>query len=147
MTDRHTSPATQPQNQPPGRPQNQPVLRFAGVLVFCADLAATAAYYRDALGLVLDWSADDHVGFHLPTAGDPRGAWVLLHQQDANAITPHELGTFAVDDVDATVARIEQAGYPVARQPSDAPWGVREAWIQDPNGYGLTITGPLRPES
>lgn len=117
-------------------------LRFDGMVIFCADIGTAAKFYADGLGLVQDWAADDHVGFHLPTAGNPTGAWLLLHQQ-TEAITPYELGTFGVDDVDATVARIEAAGYPVKGRPADAPWGVRQAWLTDPNGYGLTLNAPL----
>jgi catechol 2,3-dioxygenase-like lactoylglutathione lyase family enzyme len=118
-------------------------LRFDGMVVFCADIAASARFYADGLGLQKDWSDDQHIAFHLPTAGNAHGGWLLLHPQTADQHAPHELGTFVVDDVDAVVQRLERAGYPIGQQPQDAPWGVREAWVTDVDGYGLILNAPL----
>lgn len=121
----------------------RPGIRFDGLVVMCADPARSAAFYSDALGLVQDWADEHHIAFHLPTAGNPTGAWLLLHPRTEATVTPYELGTFGVDDVDAAVDRIARAGFPITRQPEDAPWGVREAAVRDPDGYGLTLTSPL----
>ncbi|SDR89923.1 VOC family protein [Microlunatus soli] len=118
-------------------------LKFDGMVIFCADISASAKFYADGLGLVQDWADDDHVAFHLPTAGNPTGAWLLLHPQTGPTITPYELGTFGVGDVDAVVDRVERIGARVTSRPADAPWGVREAAITDIDGYGLTLNAPL----
>ena len=46
----------------------------------------------------------------------------------------------AVDDIDATVAKLKAAGVPVEREPFEARtfWG-RQAMIKDPSGYGVSL--------
>lgn len=45
-----------------------------------------------------------------------------------------------VDDVDATVARMREAGVPVLREPLDVPWGERIAYVRDPDGNLVMLT-------
>jgi catechol 2,3-dioxygenase-like lactoylglutathione lyase family enzyme len=118
-------------------------IRSDGVLVFATDIARSAAFYENDLGLVKDWADGEHIQFHLPTAGDPKGAWLLLHPAGDSGLRPHSLGTFVVDDVDAVVERLRAAGHPITDEPHDEPWGVRQASVHDPEGYDLTLTTPL----
>jgi catechol 2,3-dioxygenase-like lactoylglutathione lyase family enzyme len=115
---------------------------FDGFVTFCEDITATARFYQDGLGLKQDWADEHHVAFALPTKGNPNGAWLLLHPKTNGANVPHELGTFMVDDLDAVVERIRSAGYRIVEEPTDQPWGVRQAAVVDPDGYGLTLTMP-----
>ena len=115
---------------------------FDGFVIFCADLPASARFYEGELGLVRDWQ-DGDISLHLPTKGDARGASLLLHRRHDGMPPPHELGTFAVDDVDSTVGRLRSAGYRISAEPADQPWGVRTAGVLDPDGYALTLTAPL----
>jgi predicted enzyme related to lactoylglutathione lyase len=115
---------------------------FDGFVIFCADVEASSHFYEGALGLVRESAAAD-INLHLPTKGNPEGASLLLHPRHDGMPGPHEIGTFAVDDVDDTVERIRSAGYRVSSEPADQPWGVREAGVLDPDGYGLTLSGPL----
>jgi predicted enzyme related to lactoylglutathione lyase len=118
-------------------------LTFDGLVIFCADLERSARFYEDGLGLKRQSSAGD-ILLHLPTKGDPEGAWLLLHQRH-DLSPPHYLGYFAVDDVDRTVERLRSAGHRISTEPNDQPWGVREAGILDPDGYALTLAARLRP--
>jgi catechol 2,3-dioxygenase-like lactoylglutathione lyase family enzyme len=119
---------------------------FEGFVVFCADVAASARFYEGALGLRRESAADDieaaDINLHLPTKGDPEGASLLLHRRHDGMPAPHQLGTFAVDDVDGVVEQLRSAGYRISAEPTDEPWGVREAGVLDPDGYGLTLSGP-----
>jgi catechol 2,3-dioxygenase-like lactoylglutathione lyase family enzyme len=117
------------------------MVTFDGVVAFAADIEVSAAFYR-TLGLEEDWRDDDHVAFHLPTQNEPKGAWLLLHPKTDDQ-PPHDLGTFRVDDVDATVLALKSAGQRILSGPGDAPWGVREANVVDPDGNGLTLVTPL----
>lgn len=118
-------------------------MRFDGLVIFCADIAKSAAYYKDGLGLVRDRADEHHIAFRLPTKGDPQGAWLLLHPTTGGDNPPHAIGTFVVDDVDAVIERMRAAGHTVTQEPADQPWGVREASVSDPDGYGLTLTSPI----
>ncbi|WP_020578495.1 VOC family protein [Actinopolymorpha alba] len=117
---------------------------FDGIIIFCADVAASAEFYEGALGLFRE-SADGDVTLHLPTKGDPQGAWILLHPRHDGMPVPHAIGTFAVDDVDSTIERLRSAGHRISSEPADQPWGVREAGVLDPDGYELTLTASLQP--
>lgn len=113
---------------------------FDGFVIFCADVAASARFYEETLGLRRESAAED-INLHLPTKGDPEGASLLLHPRHEGMPAPHELGTFAVHDVDGTVERLRSAGYRISSEPADQPWGVRDAGVLDPDGYGLTLSG------
>ena len=117
-------------------------ITFDGNIAFVADVQAAAKCYEDGLGLVRDWADDNHVQFKLPTKGNAEGAWLLLHRTSEES-KPQYLGYFTVEDVDATVSRLEETGFTITQQPSDAPWGVREASVSDPDGNGLTLNSPL----
>jgi catechol 2,3-dioxygenase-like lactoylglutathione lyase family enzyme len=119
---------------------------FEGLVIFCADVEKSAAFYEGMLGLRRQ-STDGDITLSLPTKGNPEGAWLLLHRRhEGMDVTPHELGTFTVDDVDGLVERLRSAGYQIMSEPTDQPWGVREASVTDPDGYGLTLSQPL-PQS
>ena len=45
-----------------------------------------------------------------------------------------------VDDVDATLERVEQLGGRVLGPPNDMPWGQRVAHIEDPDGDAVNLT-------
>ncbi|WP_163543214.1 VOC family protein [Occultella kanbiaonis] len=117
------------------------MVTFDGMVAFCTDIRASAAFYEH-LGLVEDWRDDNHIAFHLPTKNAPEGAWLLLHPRTDHQV-PHDLGTFTVPDVDATVAALRSGGYRILNGPADAPWGVREANVVDADGNGLTLVTPL----
>jgi catechol 2,3-dioxygenase-like lactoylglutathione lyase family enzyme len=121
-------------------------IAFDGLVVFATDMKAATRFYQDGLGLVQDWADGDHIQFHLPTRGNPQGGWLLLHPATPGSSSAH-LGTFTVDDVDATVGRLRDAGYPISQEPQNEPWGVREATVADPDGNGLTLATPLAADS
>jgi lactoylglutathione lyase len=54
-----------------------------------------------------------------------------------------ELFTY-VDDVDATVTSLRDAGVEVLREPEDMPWGERIAYVSDPDGNPVTLAAPSR---
>jgi catechol 2,3-dioxygenase-like lactoylglutathione lyase family enzyme len=47
-----------------------------------------------------------------------------------------------VDDVDATVALLRDAGVEVA-DPEDQEWGARHAWLHDADGRPISIYTPI----
>ena len=49
----------------------------------------------------------------------------------------------SVAEVDATVRKVQEAGFEVAREPWDATWGQRYAVVIDPDGYGVDLFAPL----
>ncbi len=134
-----------------------------------SDPAASAAFY----GAVFGWEVDEvdpaagyanvrlpGYGAHLaeldPTLPDrleeygaPEGfadvvGW-LAPIHPGNGDGPSHWGiTFAVDDVDASAAKVAELGGTVIVPPTDAPW-VRMAVIADPDGAPLTIATFVPP--
>jgi lactoylglutathione lyase len=45
-----------------------------------------------------------------------------------------------VPDLDVAHAAVRAAGHPLAEEPSDRPWGLRDFRLADPDGYYLRIT-------
>jgi len=52
--------------------------------------------------------------------------------------------SIAVDDVDATLGRVEALGGSVSGGPKDMPWGQRVAHVLDPDGNPVNLTQPVR---
>jgi uncharacterized protein len=134
-----------------------------------SDPAASAAFY----GAVFGWEVDEldeaagyanvrlpGYGAHLaeldPTLPDrleeygaPEGfadvvGW-LAPIRAGNGDGPSHWGiTFAVDDVDASAAKVAELGGTVIVPPMDAPW-VRMAVVADPDGAPLTIATFVPP--
>jgi lactoylglutathione lyase len=45
-----------------------------------------------------------------------------------------------VEDLDVAHAAVRAAGLPLAEEPADRPWGLRDFRLADPDGYYLRIT-------
>jgi catechol 2,3-dioxygenase-like lactoylglutathione lyase family enzyme len=45
-----------------------------------------------------------------------------------------------VEDLDVALAAVRAAGHPLAAEPADRPWGLRDFRLTDPDGYYLRIT-------
>ncbi len=56
----------------------------------------------------------------------------------------HELFVY-VEDVDATVAALRDAGASVLRTPADMPWGERVSFVADPEGNVVSLAAPASP--
>ncbi len=126
--------------EPTGR-----ITGIGGVFFKAHDPKALAAWYRDVLGLpleawggaalrsdaplrppVLVWSAfPDSTGYFAPSAGD-----FMIN--------------YAVDDMDALLARLRTHGVEVLKR-DDADANGRFAWILDPEGHKIELWEPKRP--
>lgn len=126
-----------------------------GVNLLCRDVAATAAFLRDALGLTLHRVSAD---FALARHGVGSGAALIQLHADASFRThplldllpenpPRGAGVqlylFGIDP-DAACARAEAAGGTVIEPPRDKPHGLREATILGPEGHAFSPALPCR---
>lgn len=119
-------------------------MKFAVVLLVCADLTRSRTFYREVLGLreggggSADWATFDLGG----------GAKLSLHAKtDLLAVRPGSLQLgFSVENVDTFVADCTQLGVPVFQDPYDEPFG-RVAVIGDPDGYPIQIASARAPKA
>lgn len=123
--------------------------RFDMIGIFVKDLGKMVAFYRDALGLEIEWDGQgpyaefkhEGIRFSMYERAKLTG---LLGQTPSY---PGGLnGTFelAIDlptsaDVDREFQRIVQAGAEAIYAPRDEPWGMRSSMVADPEGNIIEI--------
>lgn len=52
---------------------------------------------------------------------------------------------FEAPDVDAAAEVLWRRGVIFEQEPQNMPWGTRQAWFRDPEGYLVEIVGPWKP--
>ncbi len=129
----------------PAEPAAGRVTGLGGVFFRSKDPKALAAWYRDVLGLPVEPWGGAMLRYDAP--GHPQVlAWNPFPQSTGYFApsTREFMIDFAVDDMDAFLARLKAKGVePLKRDDSD-PTG-RFAWIVDPDGTKIELWQPLRP--
>ncbi len=110
------------------------------------DPEAALAFYRDALGLPVaqDVSSGGHRWI---TLGEPGRTQIVLSGPEAGRsaadgealeqlVAKGALGpwVFSTDDLDAVFLQASAQGAEVVQEPTDQPWGPRDAAFRDPSG-------------
>lgn len=119
------------------------------------DTAAAEEFYRAVIGWRTRDAGMPGLKYTLLSVGEVQmGGMMALPQEACNAgAQPGWMGYLAVDDADASVARIRQAGGSVLRAPEDIPGIGRFAVVADPHGAsfivmkGFSDEPPTRPAS
>ncbi len=120
---------------------DSPLSGIGVTVLFCADLDASTAFYRDALGATLV-NTDAQSAF-LDLAGSkvlllsPEGAVDLVDDSIATGAGTPATGELVclVDDIDEVVITLAQRGVAFLRGPEDRRWGMRTAHFTDPDGH------------
>jgi catechol 2,3-dioxygenase-like lactoylglutathione lyase family enzyme len=126
------------------------VARLAAIGIVTRDIAESVRFYR-LLGLdVPNPGEGPHHDVELP--GGVRLMWdtvELMEQLDPKREEPrgHRMAlAFECEspaDVDATYARLVEAGYDGKKEPYDAFWGQRYANVSDPDGNVVDLFAAL----
>lgn len=113
-----------------------------GVFFKSKDPKALAAWYRDVLGLKVESWGGAMLPYDAP-GHPPAVVWSPFSQTgDYMAPSPREfMVNFAVDDLDAIIARLESKGVKIIRRDDSDPNG-HFAWILDPDGTKLELWQP-----
>lgn len=115
-------------------------------------------FYRDVLGLEVSWGREggDYASFD---AGDGRGLAIFVRGHQAKAVGTEHLPTnvmaqdrfmlvFSTGDLDATCSELEDRGAEFITGPESHPeWGIRTAYLRDPDGTLVEINTPLPKEA
>lgn len=121
--------------------------RFVWVELLTTDAVAAKAFYSSVVG----WRMQDvptlSLTYTLLLAGTQQvgGLLPLSAQARSSGARPAWLGFVRVDDVDASVARLQRLGGRVQHAPVDIPGTGRCAVVADPQGALLNLFKPLRP--
>ena len=122
------------------------VTRFTSLQVWAADLAASAKFYGQFLGLELDEEPHQHTGnealhYDVAWGNFASGEYMLFHLAQAEPgqhTTGAQIG-ITVRDVDAVHQLAARFGVPVLERPHDGEYG-RNALYEDPDGNIVSVT-------
>lgn len=107
---------------------------IGGIFVVSKDPEALGAWYRDVLGIPLESWGGATFGYEAP--GHPSVAVWNAFPQGESYLEPSRrdfMLNFAVDDLDAFLARLEAKGVTILKRDDSDPNG-KFAWILDPDG-------------
>ena len=115
-------------------------------VVYARDVGAVVAFYeRLGFEVVFQFPAEGEAGYvgmrrdeselGVATYDSPRA---LAGVEPGGGGPRFELFVY-VEDLDAAVADLRQAGDTVLREPADMPWGERLAFVTDPEGNPVSL--------
>jgi len=99
------------------------------------DIAAAKRFYHDVLGLDL---LMDH-GWIATYGSDEQMAVQVSFASEGGSGTPVPELSIEVDDVEAALTGMRNAGFAIEYGPADEPWGVRRFYVRDPFGRLVNI--------
>jgi predicted enzyme related to lactoylglutathione lyase len=108
-------------------------MQIAYVNVFVTDLARATEFYRDKLGLALQFSSPEH-GYASFAAGGVRLGIAVVGPDQADLAGRHTGVGFEVADLQAEHSRLSALGVHFAMPPTKQPWGKWMALVADPDG-------------
>lgn len=108
------------------------------ILLRPADLGRTLAFYRDGLGLAVarEFGVGDHRGTVFHAGG---GFLEVSGSGGPPAGRPGVALWLQVRSMDGAVAELAERGVALARPPEREPWGLVEAWVDDPDGVRIHL--------
>ena len=118
------------------------VTGVGGVFVKSKDPKALAQWYREVLGLDVKAWGGAAMPFDAP-GHPPKVSWTAFPESEdyMSPSTREFMINFAVDDMDAIIARLTAKGVPILKRDDNDAFG-RFAWIQDPDGTKIELWQP-----
>ena len=95
------------------------------------DVRASQEWYRDVLGLGVNWIWEDSFG----SVGRDHVELFLYESDDPRPM----ISSVFVDDVENVLDHARSRGADIASELELKPWGVREFSVRDPDGHLLRI--------
>ncbi|MHA6645789.1 VOC family protein [Mesorhizobium sp. A623] len=103
--------------------------------VATADIPAAKSFYGDVLGLELLMD----LGWIATYGSSEKMTVQVSFATEGGSGTPVPDLSIEVDDVDAVLAAMAEAGFPAEYGPADEPWAVRRFYVRDPFGRLVNI--------
>ncbi|MDN5864339.1 MAG: VOC family protein [Gammaproteobacteria bacterium] len=92
------------------------------------DVDKARRFYQELLGLEVLMD----MGWIRTLGNDSQMATQLSVMSEGGSGTPVPDLSIEVDDIDAALERMREAGVPIEYGPADEPWGVRRFFVRDP---------------
>jgi len=117
-------------------------------IVLTPDLPRLQDFYQRVLDATeISRTPEEGPVFYLGLrVGDAELGLVATPDAEVNT-TPRIVLSAAVDDVDALLDRVEEAGGKLLGPPNDMPWGERVVHTLDPDGNAVNLTQSIEPAS
>lgn len=113
------------------------VQRIGAVAVYVTDMERARHFYGELLRLEEVEESDGKFAYEV---GDAR---LLLYPTEVGEgpVARHTRVEMWLEtiDLDTTVELLAECGTPILQEPSDGPWGTREAIVLDPDGYPIFL--------
>jgi predicted enzyme related to lactoylglutathione lyase len=112
------------------------------------DADASKAFYDKVVGWQFGEPVAEYQGYRMigrSDGGFAGGVLPLTDEMQQNGARPTWLGYVGVDDVDAAIAAIEQAGGKTLMPATDIPGVGRIAMVADPSGAPFYVMKPIPP--
>ena len=99
------------------------------------DVPGAGPFYRDVLGLDL---LMDHGWIATYGSREVANVQISFASEGGSGTAVPDLSV-EVDDLDAALEAMRQAGFVIEYGPADEPWGVRRFYVRDPFGRLVNI--------
>ena len=99
------------------------------------DVVKAKTFYQDILGLDVIM---DHGWIRTYGSNQKMTVQVSFATQGGSGTPVPDL-SIEVDDVEAAVQRVKEAGMPIEYGPTSEPWGVRRFYVRDPLGKLVNV--------
>lgn len=99
------------------------------------NIAAARRFYGEVLGLDV---LMDHGWIATYGSAEPMQVQISFAAEGGSGTATPDL-SIEVDDVDAALGAMREAGFPIEYGPADEPWGVRRFYVRDPFGKLVNI--------
>lgn len=119
-------------------------MQIAYVNIFVTDLERAIGFYRDKLGLALQFSSPEH-GYASFTAGPVRLGVALPGADHGTLVGRHTGVGLEVPDLEAEHARLAGLAVHFTMPPTRQPWGGFMAMIADADGNVLYLDQASAP--
>ena len=127
-------------------------LTFVRLLV--DDFGACFRFYRDVMGFPATFGDEESGYADFDVGADVSLAlFVRQHQTDhvgapAEGSGDNVVVVLQVDKVDDAIERLRDRGAPVSAEPADrGDWGIRVAYVRDPDGNLIELNHPIPMEA
>jgi uncharacterized glyoxalase superfamily protein PhnB len=118
--------------------RNAERIKSAVAIINVKDVESTLLWYHNLLGLEIEFEEDNRIVHGLVRAGN-----TSFHFHQAEPTHPATACMMLyIDELDKFFSDIKEAGVEIVSEPAIMPWGMRGFYINDCNGFLVTLVDP-----
>jgi uncharacterized protein len=112
---------------------------FSWCELMTTDLNAAKAFYQELFGWQMEPGPVQGIEYTMASAGGQQVGGLMTIPETMPKGAPSWGAYVTVENVDATVKKVEELGGKVLMQPDDIPEVGRFAFVQDPQGATISV--------